>query len=194
MRKAKNIDHLPNLQLDYLGFLRMQALSRGIIYVEEEIGEGSGEDVFLQLQEIESRGIKKIQVIITSPGGNVFNGLSAYDTLMDFRKRGGHVTTQAKGYAASMGAILLQAGDQRIIAPNAKILIHEVSQFNFGIDTAEDATEKAIELKKLNKQLVSILATRSGNSERKILDLITKKDCWLTAKEALELHFVDKIV
>jgi len=190
----RSIQTIPNLQLDYFGFLRMQLLSRGIIYLDDEIGQGSGEEVFLQIYELLNREIKKLRLILTSPGGNVFDGLAVYDALSEYKKQGGYITIETKGYAASMGAIILQAGDERHIAQNAKILIHEVSNFNFGIDTASDAEDKTIELKKLNEQLVSILALRSGMSKAKILSLIKKKDCWLTAKEALELNLVDKII
>lgn len=179
---------------DYLDLLRMRSLKRGKIYLLDDVEIEVAERLCLEIEEAQLAGIKTLNVVIGSPGGNVFAGLAIFDALQSFRDNGGKVITEARGYAASMGAIILQAGDERIARKNARILIHEVRTFGWGVDTASQSEEKAKEMKKVNLQLVKILAERSGNSEKKIIGLIKKRDYWVNAEEAKNLNLIDRIV
>ena len=179
---------------DYLDMLRMRALKRGKIYLLDDVEIEVAERICFEIEEAQIAGVKELHVIIGSPGGNVFAGLAIFDALQEYREKGGKVITEARGYAASMGAILLQAGDERTARRNARILIHEVRTFGWGVDTASQSEEKAKEMKKVNMQLVKILSERSGNSEKMILRLIKKRDYWVSADEALNINLIDKIV
>lgn len=179
---------------DYLDMLRMRALKRGKIYLLDDVEIEVAERLCFEIEEAQLAGLKQLHVVIGSPGGNVFAGLAIFDALQEFREKGGKVTTEARGYAASMGAIILQAGDERIARRNARILIHEVRTFGWGVDTASQSEEKAKEMKKVNLQLVKILAERSGNTEKRIISLIKKRDYWVSADEAKVLNLIDKIV
>src|SRR5690606_40252913 len=107
-----------------------------------------------------------ITIKINSPGGSVFEGLALYDRLRALSALGHHITTVSYGMAASMGGILLQAGDTRLVAPNAWFLIHEVSTITWG-NTSE--IEDQIEFtRRLQDQLLEILASRSKLSKAKI--------------------------
>jgi ATP-dependent protease ClpP protease subunit len=68
-----------------------------------------------------------IEIVITSPGGSVIAGMVLYDFIQTIRRAGHYVTTSCLGMAASMGGILLQAGDRRVMGKEAYLLIHEVS-------------------------------------------------------------------
>lgn len=132
-----------------------------------------------------------ITIIFNSPGGGVFEGLALYDFIRDLRSRGHKVITKSVGMAASMGGILLQAGDERVMGPNAYMLIHEVSSGAIGkTSELEDALEFTT---RLQEKLLNILAERSTMTVAQIKRKWKKKDWWLDAQEALELGFIDRI-
>lgn len=132
-----------------------------------------------------------ITLILNSPGGSVIDGLALYDVLIDLRRKGHRVTTVARGMAASMGGILLQAGDERVVEPNAHVLIHEVSSGAIGkISEIED--EMAF-LRQLQNRLLGILEERSTLSVEEIRQRWERKDWWLGAVEAVELGFADRV-
>ena len=133
-----------------------------------------------------------ITVIFNSPGGSVLDGLALFDYLRRLRSTGHHVTTVAIGRAASMGAVLLQAGDHRVIGGNAFLLIHEVSHSSAGkVSELEDGVEFT---RKLQKRLQSILADRSTLTEAQIARRWVRKEWWLDADEAVALGFADSVL
>jgi ATP-dependent Clp protease protease subunit len=133
-----------------------------------------------------------ITVIFNSPGGAVLDGLALFDYLRQLRRLGHHVTTIALGRAASMGAVLLQAGDTRIIGENAFLLVHEVSHLSMGkVSELEDGVEFT---KRLQKRLLAILADRSTLTEREIQRRWARKEWWLDAAEAVDLGLADQLL
>lgn len=133
-----------------------------------------------------------ITIIFNSPGGSVLDGLALFDYLRRLRSTGHRVTTIALGRAASMGAVLLQAGDQRVIGANAFLLVHEVSHSSAGkVSEMEDGVEFT---RKLQKQLQRILAERSTLTELQLARRWTRKEWWLDAAEAVELGFADAVL
>lgn len=132
-----------------------------------------------------------IRIVFNSPGGSVLDGLALFDFIQELRAAGHHIETVTLGMAASMGGVLLQAGDQRISGRNAHILIHEVSSLNMGkVSEMEDELQFC---KKLQSKILDILAARSTLTKEQIRRRWTRKDWWLSAEEALELGFVDAI-
>jgi ATP-dependent Clp endopeptidase proteolytic subunit ClpP len=132
-----------------------------------------------------------ITFIIDSPGGGIIEGFHLFDVMLSLRKDGHHITTITNGMAASMGGILLQAGDRRIAGPNASILIHEASFGAMGsMGQVEDTVEFA---KKLQERLLGILAERSSLTKTQIRNRWKRKNWWLDADEALKFGFVDAI-
>lgn len=133
-----------------------------------------------------------ITVIFNSPGGAVLDGLALFDYLRQLRRLGHHVTTIALGRAASMGAVLLQAGDTRVIGENAFLLVHEVSHLSMGkVSELEDGVEFT---KRLQKRLLAILADRSTLTEREIQRRWARKEWWLDAAEAVDLGLADQLL
>lgn len=135
---------------------------------------------------------RPITIIFNSPGGSVIEGLALYDFLDDLKKSHDvEITTVARGMAASMGGVLLQAGDKRIVGRNAHVLIHEVSSVGFGkLSEMEDEVKFC---KRLQERLLDILADRSTMSKRQIRTKWKRKDWWLDAKETVSLGFADEI-
>jgi ATP-dependent Clp endopeptidase proteolytic subunit ClpP len=142
-----------------------------------------------------------IEIIFNSPGGSVFAGMDLFDYIQDARRT--HVvTTVARGYAASMGGILLQAGSKRVMGREAYILIHEVSTWAGGkVGEIEDEYKF---LQKISERVVSIFAERAreaganGTATHPITAAQVRKnwnrtDWWLDSTEALKLGIVDEL-
>ncbi len=132
-----------------------------------------------------------ITVMFNSPGGNIIDGLALFDHFRELEANGTPVITVCVGMAASMGGILLQAGSTRIMGRNAFLMIHEASYGTGG--KVSDMEDDVAFVKRLQDKLVSILAERSTLSPAAIRRKWKRTDWWLSAEEALELGFVDKI-
>lgn len=136
-----------------------------------------------------------ILVQINSPGGNVTDGLAIYDTIMRLRRKGHSVTTHGMGFVASMASVLLQAGDERVMDARAKLMLHEGSiQLNGNANLTSGEREDIESFSKLlTKDIVSILTERSNLTPARLNSKWRRKDWYLTAQEALDLGFVDRV-
>lgn len=134
---------------------------------------------------------RPIEIIINSPGGSVIDGMAVFDFIKYLRRDGHHITTTTLGMAASMGGILLQAGDKRVMGKEAYVLIHEIA-FGAGGKMQEVEDEVAFG-KKIQKRILDILAERSSLTARQIQTRWSRKDWWLDSDEALQLGFVDEV-
>ena len=132
-----------------------------------------------------------IELVLNSPGGEVLHGLALFDDLIALRAAGHKITTVVRGMAASMGGILLQAGDERVIGKNSHVLIHEISTSSIG--KLSEIEDEAAFAKQLSDQLVEILAERSTMTAQQIKRKWRKMDWWLSAQESVDLGFADRI-
>lgn len=132
-----------------------------------------------------------ISIVLNSPGGDVLHGLALYDDIIALRDSGHRVTITVRGMAASMGGILLQAGDERIIGKNAHLMIHEISAGAVG--KLSEIEDEAKFCAMLSDRLLDILAERSTLTAGQIKRRWKRKDWWLSAQEAVELGFADRI-
>lgn len=133
-----------------------------------------------------------ITISFNSPGGGVFPGLALYDFIQTLKQNNHYITTVGYGMSASMGSVLLQAGNTRLIGPNTYVMVHEVS--SVGIGKVSELQDEAALCKRLNQQLVAILAERSTKTAKEIERASKRKDVWLDANDALEWGFVDGII
>ena len=137
-----------------------------------------------------------IEIIFNSPGGAVIHGMALFDLITRLSQRGGgrhHVTTGAQGYAASMGGILLQAGDVRWIGRQSYLMIHEISAGTGGkIGEMKDDVKF---YDAICDRVVTIFVERAGGkiTRKKFIDSWTRSDWWLLSDEALKLGFVDEV-
>lgn len=135
----------------------------------------------------------EIEIIFTSPGGSVIDGMYLFDVIQDLRRSGHRVVTGTYGMAASMAGILLQAGDERWMSQQSWLLIHKASFGAMGsMDDVEDRVKWA---KRIEKRLVDIYVSRSAGklTARKIRRNWDRRDWWLTAEEAYDLGLIDEI-
>lgn len=135
---------------------------------------------------------KEITVRFTSPGGDVVAGLMLYDAMRGMVLEGTPITTVALGMAASMAAVLLQAGSVRVMGPTSRILIHEGDAQMKG--KIRDIREQEGFSDALLDTIMSLLATRSGKLTKAELKRKVKTgDWWLTADKAVQYGFADRI-
>ena len=125
-----------------------------------------------------------ITLNIYSPGGSVMSGLVLYDTLRTLSDQGHHVTTVARGYAASMGSIIFLAGDTRLVGSECWLMIHSLSTMAIGsLHEIEDEVEFC---KRMQERLNGIITSRSKVTPTMLEKKTKKTDWWVTTAEALK--------
>ena len=159
-----------------------------IIFIGTEIDDDVSNIVQAQLLYLASLNQDDITLYINSPGGSVTAGLGIYDVMHHISPK---VNTVCTGLAASMGAILLCAGNTRSILPHAKVMIHEPSSGVIG--KCSDILIEAEEIKKCREEICQILSKHTKQPFEKIIEDV-KLDNWFTALEAVEYGLVDKII
>ncbi len=162
-----------------------------IIFLGTGINEYVANIVQAQLLFLESTDSKKdIQLYINSPGGSVYAGLGIYDTMQYINA---DVATICTGMAASMGAVLMCAGQKgkRTALKHSRVMIHQPSAGTQG--QLKDMEITLEEVKKLRKELYSILAEHSGQPFEKV-EKDSDRDYWMTSQEAKEYGMVDEVL
>lgn len=128
---------------------------------------------------------------ITSPGGSVFDGLALFDYVKAHQAKGYVFETHGTGLIASMATVLLQMGDKRVLGKNSWFMIHELSDFIVGnLSEIEDGAKVA---KRINRNLIELLAERSNLTPGQIEQRSKRKDWYLTADEAVKHGFADEV-
>jgi ATP-dependent Clp protease, protease subunit len=166
-------------------------LKERIIFITGPIEDGMATLVVAQLLFLEAENPKKeISMYINSPGGMVTSGLSIYDTMQFVRPP---VSTLCVGQAASMGSLLLAAGQKglRFALPNARILVHQPKGGFEG--QATDIMLHAQEILNLKKRLNEIYMKHTGQPLQKIEDVL-ERDYFMTAEMAKDFGLVDKVI
>src|ERR671938_206866 len=166
-------------------------LKERIIFVTGAVEDGMSTLVVAQLLFLEADNPKKeIAMYINSPGGVVTSGMAIYDTMQFVRPA---VSTLCIGQAASMGSLLLAAGekDQRFALPNARIMVHQPSGGFQG--QATDIMLHAQEILNLKKRLNEIYVKHTGASLKKVEDAL-ERDTFLTAEMARDFGLVDQVI
>jgi len=170
---------------------REKVIATRTVVFGSEVDEFNVDVVLEQLRDFRAAGVGDITLVLNSPGGDVFDGLLLFDTVQALRADGVHVTTVVRGLAASMGSVLSQAGDLRVISRNSWLMIHEPSSLTWG--KAGDLKREADLMVKLHKQLSAVLAERSNLTAAEVARKSTDKDWWLPATEAKGLGFFDEV-
>jgi ATP-dependent Clp protease, protease subunit len=166
-------------------------LKERIIFITGPIEDGMATLVCAQLLFLESENPKKeINMYINSPGGVVTSGMAIYDTMQFIRPA---VSTLCFGQAASMGSLLLTAGekDMRFVLPNARIMLHQPSGGFQG--QASDIERHAQDIIKLKRRLNEIYVKHTGRDYDSI-ERTLDRDHFMTAQESLEFGLIDKVL
>ncbi len=174
-------------QMDVFSRLMMDR----IIFLGVPIDDYVANIIQAQLLFLESTdAARDIQIYLNTPGGSVYAGLGIYDTMQYIKP---DVATICTGMAASMGAIILCAGEKgkRTALPHSRVLIHQPMGGAQG--QASDIEITAREILKLKKELYEIIAKHSSQTYRKI-EKDSDRDYWMTAKEAKEYGMIDEVL
>lgn len=166
-------------------------LRERIIFLNGPVEDGMASLIVAQLLFLEAENPKKeISMYINSPGGVVTSGLSIYDTMQFIRCP---VTTLCMGQAASMGSLLLTAGqkDMRFALPNARIMVHQPSGGFQGQVT--DILIHAKEVEGLKRRLNEIYVHHTGRDYDTIHSAL-ERDNFMTADQAKEFGLIDQVV
>ena len=173
-------------QMDVFSRLMMDR----IIFLGTEVNDYTANVIQAQLLYLDSADSSRdISIYLNTPGGSVYAGLGIYDTMQFVRSRVGTICT---GMAASMGAILVVAGEKEMRAalPHSRVMIHQPMGGIQG--QASDIEITAKEILKLKDELYQIIADHSGQTMDKIRH-DADRDYWMTAEEALAYGMIDKV-
>lgn len=166
-------------------------LKERVIFITGPIEDGMSTLVCAQLLFLEAENPKKeINMYINSPGGVVTAGMAIYDTMQFIKPA---VSTLCMGQAASMGSLLLCAGekDMRFALPNARIMVHQPSGGYQG--QASDIERHAQDIIKMKKRLNEIYVKHTGQK----LDTVEKtldRDHFMTAEETKDWGIIDQVL
>lgn len=174
-------------QMDVFSRLMMDR----IIFLGTEINDYTANVIQAQLLYLDSTDPDKdISVYINSPGGSVTAGLGIYDTMQFITS---DVATICTGMAASMGAVLLVAGQEkkRTALPHSRVMIHQPLG---GVEgQASDIEIEAREILKFKRELYNIIARHSHTDFDKVW-ADSDRNYWMTAEEAREYGMIDQVL
>ncbi|WCR09460.1 ATP-dependent Clp protease proteolytic subunit [Paracoccus stylophorae] len=166
-------------------------LKERIIFVSGPVHDGMSTLICAQLLFLEAENPSKdISMYINSPGGVVTSGLSIYDTMQYIRPR---VSTLVVGQAASMGSLLLAAGEPglRYSLPNSRVMVHQPSGGYQG--QATDILIHARETEKLKRRLNEIYVAHTGKSLEEVEEAL-ERDRFMSPVEAKDWGLIDEVL
>ena len=162
-------------------------LNDRIIFLGDHVDSELANAIQAQLLYLDFQSHDDISIYINSPGGSITDGLAIYDTMNLVKS---NVNTICTGMAASMAAVLLSSGAKRYALPHSRIMIHQ--PVGGAIGQTSDILIEAKLMESMRTELFEILAKNSGKSIEQIAT-DADRDCWLTAKEALDYGLIDEI-
>ena len=160
------------------------------VFLWGQVDDDSAKHVIDRLLYLDALETKDIHLYINSPGGYVTSGFAIYDCMKSLNSE---VSTICTGLAASMGSILLSAGEKgkRFIQPHARVMIHQPSGGARG--QASNIEIQAKEIIKTKELGAKILADNCGQSFEKIMKDFNR-DYWMGAEESVGYGIVDAVI
>jgi len=160
------------------------------IYISDTIDKYwgvSAKSVRAQIESIKDK-TEKLEVVINSPGGSIFEGLEIYHAIKSFA--GESVVTIA-GIAASMASVVALAGKKVVIAKGSMEMIHNPLTWMYG--NANEMRKTAEDLDKIRDSILEIYMTKFTGTKDELIALLDA-ETYLTAEESLEYGLVSEIV
>lgn len=166
-------------------------LKERVIFLTGPVEDGMAMLITAQLLFLEAENpTKEINLYINSPGGVVTAGMAIYDTMQFIRPP---VSTLCMGQAASMGSLLLCAGnkDMRFALPNARIMVHQPSGGFQG--QASDIERHAQDIIKMKRRLNEVYVKHTGQ-DYETIEKTLDRDHFMTAEETKEFGIIDEVL
>ena len=166
-------------------------LKERIIFVTGPVEDGMSTLIVAQLLFLEAENPKKeISMYINSPGGVVTSGMAIYDTMQFIRPA---VSTLCIGQAASMGSLLLCAGEKgmRFALPNARIMVHQPSGGFSG--QASDIERHAQDILKIKQRMNEIYVNHTGQTYESV-ETTLDRDHFMSAEESMTFGLIDRVL
>ncbi|ACB95804.1 ATP-dependent Clp protease proteolytic subunit [Beijerinckia indica] len=166
-------------------------LRERIIFLTGQVEDNMASVIIAQLLFLEAENPKKeISMYINSPGGVVTAGLAIYDTMQFIRPK---VSTLCVGQAASMGSLLLCAGEagMRYATPNSRIMVHQPSGGFSG--QASDILRHAEDIMKVKRRLNEIYVKHTGR-DYDTIETTLDRDHFMSAQETKEFGIIDNVI
>ena len=160
------------------------------VFLWGQVDDDSAKHVVDRLLYLDALSNETIHLYVNSPGGYVTSGFAIYDCMKSIKSP---VSTICTGFAASMGSIILSAGEkgQRFIQPHARVMIHQPSGGARGQASDIEITAKEIVLTK--ELSAKILADNCGQTFEKIMKDFNR-DHWMGADESVAYGIVDGVL
>jgi ATP-dependent Clp protease protease subunit len=166
-------------------------LKERIIFLSGQVHDQVSTLIVAQLLFLEADNPKKdVAFYINSPGGSVTAGLAMYDTMRYIRPK---VSTMCIGLAASIGSLLLTAGDKgsRFSLPNSRIMVHQPSAGFQG--QASDIERHARDIIQTKKRLNEIYVEHTGQ-DYDTIEKTLDRDTFMTPEESVEFGLIDQVL
>ena len=168
-----------------------EMLSRREILCVCEINSQTVNSLIIQLLHLENENPNaEITMYINSPGGEVDSGLALYDVMQGISCP---IKTVCCGLAASMGSILFMCGNNRLMLPHSKVMIHDPRTSGNVGGTALDIMERSRDIMNTRKALAEIIAKHTGRTIEEVYEK-TQKDSFFSATEAIEFGLADAVI
>lgn len=177
------------------------------ILIDREIGEDfwddgscvSSSDVYRQLSEAEKSGGRALRVVVDSPGGSVWEGVSIYNVIREFCRTHADwsVETYIRGMAASMASVVALAASA--VNPNAQVVCEDNSAFmihkawGLCVGNADEMRRQSDLLSRIDSLLVSAYSRKSARAEAEIREMMAA-ETWLFGAEIVAAGFADEVV
>jgi ATP-dependent Clp endopeptidase proteolytic subunit ClpP len=138
-------------------------------------------------------GCEEITVLLNSPGGEWYHGMAIYGKILACEK---YVNVLVFGHAMSMASVILQAGDRRLLHPDAMLMIHDGTDFAEG--HPRKVERQAAEIKRVRMQMYEIYLRRirEKHADYRLNDIVKRcdHDSYLTAQQAIDLGLADGLI
>ncbi len=180
------LNHLPK-QDDWYSIANKTSPDSVDVYLYDEIGffGTTAADFMRELAEIKTA---RIDVHISSKGGDIFDGIAIYNAL---RTHSAPVTTKVDALAASIASVIAQAGDTRLMVTGSQMMIHEA--FGLALGGADDMRDYADLLDKQTDNIAGIYAERADGKKAHFRTLM-KAETWMTPTEAVSEGLADEVI
>lgn len=143
------------------------------------------------------KGIRNIELLMHSFGGDVFAAVTLYYLLKGWEERGMKITTVVYGCVASAAVTPYLAGQERLATPHAMLMIHDIrSLIHYPYRTTSNQEQDAASARKIQTNMTTLefIELRPKVVTREQIEDFKKQDFWMTAEEAKKYGFVDRII